>query len=190
LRRPPLGREAFVFFVNSENPVDSLTLEQIQDIYQKKITNWRDVGGPNKEIIAFQRPEDSGSQTIMLAKVMGDKPMATPLRTEQVSAMGGVLGGVAEYRNSSAAIGYSFRYYTVGMNPHEDIKLLAIDGIEPSIENIRNGTYPFTIDFYAVTAGTSNPYVPKLIDWLTSDQGQSFIEDCGYVRLPSRDPQA
>jgi len=61
------------------------------------------------------------------------------------------------------------------------VKLLAVDGIYPSKENIRNGTYPFTVDVFAVTAGTSNPHVQDIIDWLLSPQGQELIEKTGYV---------
>jgi phosphate transport system substrate-binding protein len=179
----PLGREAVVFIVNKDNPVDGLTLAQIQDIYQKKITNWAQVGGMPFPIIAYQRNQDSGSQTIMEAKVMGDKQMATPLRYEAIGFMGPAVDRVAEYENGASALGYSFRYYVTGMLQNDNVKLLAIDGIAPSEENIRNGSYPLTIDFYAVTAGTQNPHVPELLDWILSAQGQAAIEQCGYVSL-------
>lgn len=177
----PIAREAFVFIVNADNPVSGLTLAQIQDIYQKKITNWSEVGGRDEKIMPFQRPEDSGSQTIMLAKVMDGKPLPAPLREEYSSFMGGLVIGVAEYRNYASAIGYSFRYFATGMMQNPDIKLLAIDGVEPIVENIRSGAYPFTIDVYAVTAGTRNENAGKLIGWLVSDEGQALIEKCGYV---------
>ena len=179
----PIAREAFVFFVNRGNPVSSLTLGQIQDIYQKKITNWNSVGGYNEKIMPFQRPVDSGSQTIMLAMVMRDKALPAPLWEEYATGMGGMISRVAEYRNYSSAIGYSFRYFATGMKPNENIKLLAIDGVEPTIENIRNCTYPFTIDVYAVTAGVTTENTDKLIDWVLSEQGQRFIETCGYVKV-------
>ena len=66
----PIVKEAFVFFVNKNNPVENLTLNQIQDIYSGKIKNWSEVGGSNNNILAFQRPENSGSQTGMLELVM------------------------------------------------------------------------------------------------------------------------
>ena len=178
----PIAKEAFVFFVNSENPVRSLTLNQIQDIYQKKITNWRDVGGNAEKIMPFQRPENSGSQTIMLAFVMRDKTLPVPLWEEYSAGMGGVISQVAQYRNYSSAIGYSFRYFATGMKPNDNIKLLAINEIEPTIENIRSGLYPFTVDVYAVTAGSTNENTDILIQWIVSEQGQRFIEICGYVR--------
>ena len=178
----PIAQEAFVFFVNKDNPVNSLTHEQIQNIYQKKIVNWRDVGGSDEAIMPFQRPENSGSQTIMLALVMGDKPLPPPLWEEYAAMMGGIISQVAEYRNYSSAIGYSFRYFATGMEPNDNIKLLAVDGIVPTAENIRNGAYAFTIDVYAVTAGSTNENTEKLIQWILSEQGQNFIELCGYVK--------
>jgi len=178
----PIAKEAFVFFVNKKNPISSLTLHQIQDIYQKKITHWSDVGGDMEKIMPFQRPNNSGSQTIMLAMVMRDKPLSTPLWEESAAGMGSVISQVAKYRNYSSAIGYSFRYFATGMKPNDNIKLLAINEIEPTIENIRNGIYPFTIDVYAVTAGSTNENTQILIQWILSEQGQGFIETCGYVR--------
>ena len=178
----PIAKEAFVFFVNKDNPVDSLTLAQIQDIYQKKITNWSNVGGNKERIMPFQRPENSGSQTIMVVMVMRDKTLPTPILEEYAAGMGGVINQVAEYRNYSSAIGYSFRYFATGMKPNDNIKLLAIDEVSPTIENIRNGTYPFTVDVYAVTTNSTNENTEKLIQWILSEQGQNFIEDSGYVK--------
>jgi phosphate transport system substrate-binding protein len=179
----PIAKEAFVFFVNKDNPVSSLTVEQIQDIYQKKITNWKNVGGKAERIRPFQRNENSGSQTIMLARVMGEKPLPPPLREEYLSDMGAVINQVAIYRNYTSSIGYSFRFFATGMSPNENIRLLDINGITPSVENIQNGSYPFTVDVYAVTAGSTNENTQKLIQWILSDQGQGLIEACGYVRL-------
>ncbi len=177
----PIAREAFVFFVNTDNPIESLTLTQIQDIYLKRITNWRELGGADEKIMPFQRPENSGSQTIMLANVMSGSTLPAPFHEEYATGMGGVINKVAEYRNYSSAIGYSFRFYATGMNPNESIKLLAIGGIAPKKENIQSGAYPFTIDVYAVTTGVKNENTKKLLDWILSEQGQMFIEQCGYV---------
>jgi len=93
-----IGYEAFVFFVSTINPVDDLTLDQIRDIYSKKITHWNDLGGTNERILPFQRPEGSGSQTAML-RMMGDVPLPLPLRQEFRESMGGIVADVADYRN-------------------------------------------------------------------------------------------
>jgi phosphate transport system substrate-binding protein len=179
----PIGREAFVFLVNEQNPVKSLSVEQLRDIYSGKINDWKDVGGAPEKIMAFQRNEGSGSQTAMLRGVMRGTPMRKPLEAEYVGGMGGLLRGVAGYRNFGNAIGYSFRYYATAMNSVPGIRLLAVNGIEPTVENIRNGSYPFTNDFYIVTVRPPSENAARLRDWFVSDEGQQFIAEAGYVPL-------
>lgn len=180
LEMTPIGREAFVFFVNKKNPINSLTLEQIRGIYSGDITNWSQVGGNNEDIRAFQRPQDSGSQTA-LQYLMGDTPIMEAPTDDVVSGMGGIINEVAQYKNYKNAIGYTFRYYSTEMVGNDEIKLLAIEGIEPTKENIRNDSYPITSEFYAITAGTENPNVDKLLQWILSPQGQQLVEKVGYV---------
>ena len=180
----PLGREAFVFLVNKDNPVSNLSVEQIQDIYTKKIKNWKKAGGQRAKIMAFQRPENSGSQTIMENKVMNGIQMAPPLEEEYYELMGGIVNGIASYRNYKNSIGYSFRYYVTGMNKNDNIKLLSINGAEPSRENIRTGKYPYTIDFYIITRkDVKNKNLDMLIEWILSDEGQEVVEKTGYVPI-------
>ena len=179
----PIGYDAFVFFVHKNNPIDNLTTEQVQGIYSGEITNWSQVGGKNEEISAYQRNEGSGSQS-MLKRFMGDKKiMEAP--TEMVNdLMSGIIEKVSDYRSKSNSIGFSFRYYVEGIIRNPDIKLLSIDGIYPSVENIKNGTYPITGPLYAVTwEGNSNENVEKLLEWILSEEGQEIIEKTGYVGI-------
>lgn len=179
----PIAKEAFVFFVNKENPVDNLTVKQIWDIYQKRIVSWDAVGGRVENILPFQRPENSGSQTIMIATVMQGQTLPPPLVEENAHGMGEIIQDVAAYRNYSSAIGYSFRFYATEMNPSANVKLLSVNGIRPTPENIRTGRYPFTVNIYAVTTGRESGNAKKLIEWLRSAQGQRLIENCGYIGL-------
>lgn len=177
----PIGREAFVFFVNRDNPVTNLTLEQVRDIYSRRITNWKQAGGHDEPIVAFQRPEDSGSQTAMLALVMKDRPIATPMKEEVVTGMGGVISEVAGYRNLTGALGYSFRWYATVMNADPGIRLVAIDGVAPTAATIRDGSYPLTANIDIVTARTPGTNLRALIDWTVSPEGQALLEKTGYV---------
>ncbi len=118
----------------------------------------------------------------MLAKVMNGKTLPTPPWEEYSSGMGEIISQTAAYRNYTSAIGYSFRYFATGMKPNSNIKLLNINGIAPSNQNIREKKYPFTVDVYAVTAGSKNPNTNKLIQWILTEQGQQFMETCGYIR--------
>ena len=106
LKLTPIGREAFVFFVNSENSVDNLTTEQLKGIYSGKITNWKDVGGKNKKIKAFQRNQNSGSQSALIRFMDGTSLMKAPTE-DVIDAMTGIIDRVADYRNYKNAIGFS-----------------------------------------------------------------------------------
>jgi phosphate transport system substrate-binding protein len=179
----PIGREAFVFFVNKENIVDNLTVENIQGIYSGKIKNWKKLNGANQRIKAFQRPENSGSQT-MLIKIMNNTPLMKPRRENVSRGMGDIINQVADYRNFSNAIGYSFLFYSTEMVKNDQIKLLSIEGIYPSKETIQNGTYPFSADFYAIyNTDNKNKNVEPFIEWILSEQGQKLISKTGYIPI-------
>ena len=163
----PVGLEGFVFFVNEQNPVENLTVQQVRDIYAGNITNWADVGGKNRIINPVTRLAGSGSQSAM-DKFMGDTPIG---RKSPLAVTGG-------------SIGFSFRYYLDGMVGSDNVKMLSLNGVYPSAENIQNGSYPVIAQFYAIyRADNENENIQALIDWLLSDEGQRLIEQCGYVRI-------
>ena len=177
----PIGHEAFVFIVNADNPIESVTVEQLRDIYSGRITSWAELGFPELgDIVAYQRSENSGSQTEM-EKLMGDVPL-TDAPEYVADTMASIVSNIA-YRNLDNSIGYSFRFFVSGMMGGE-VKLLAIDGIAPTEENIRNGSYSLISTFYAVTRkGETNPNVRILLNWICGPQGQELVEKSGYVGL-------
>lgn len=163
----PIGLEAFVFFVNENNPVDDLTAEQIRSIYAGEYTNWSEVGGANRVINPVTRLSGSGSQTAMEA-FMGDREIASK----------------SPFAITGGSIGFSFRYYMDGIVDNEAVKMLSLNGVYPSAENIRNGSYPIIAQFYAIyRADNDNDNIPILIDWILSEEGQMLIEESGYVRI-------
>ena len=113
----------------------------------------------------------------------GNTLMEAP--TEQVNdLMVGIIDVVSDYKSTPNSIGFSFRYYVEGIIKNPNIKMISIDGIEPTVENIKNGTYPVTTSLYAVTyKGNDNENVQKLIDWILSEEGQKIIEETGYVGI-------
>jgi len=184
----PIGREAFVFFVNSKNPLENITVEEIQGIYSGKITEWSQLGVKGLgDIRPFQRDEGSGSQTT-LQKLMGDIPIIEPIMDDRVDGMGVIIERTADYKNYKNAIGYSFRFYSTEMVGNDQIRLLSINGVAPTRENIVNGTYPIAGDFYAVTTQNSDPRSAEFIEWILSPEGQELIEKTGYVGVSKETP--
>lgn len=178
----PVALDGFVFITHKDNPVDSLTIQQIQDIYSGKITNWQEVGGNDEEIRAFQREKNSGSQTAMEELVMKGKAMADAPTTYTALGMGGLVEMVAEYENESAAIGYTYYYYINNLYKNPDIKVLRIDGISPDNENLISGAYPFTTAYQAVIRSDEpeDSKYRKLRDYMLTDEGQEIIRMAGY----------
>lgn len=184
LELTPIGYEAFVFFVNSKNPIDEVSLEDIKEIYSGKITKWNELGVSGfGKIRAFQREEGSGSQSALL-RLMEGKELMTPPKEDVVYGMGGIIEQTANYKNFKNALGFSFRFYSTEMVKNSQIKLLKINGVEPTRENIENGTYPITSNFYAVTRkGDTSENTKKLIDWILTDEGKEIIDKTGYTPI-------
>ena len=162
----PIGYESFVFLVNKNNPIDSLTIEQVKGIYSGKYTNWSELGGYNKEIIPLQRNESSGSQTAFLSLMNGEKTITKPIN------------------RFGSAIGFSFRYYVEDVVKNGNVKMISLNNVYPNKENIQNKSYPIVSNFYAVySSKNTNPNVKKVIDWMKLDVAQEIINEVGYVGL-------
>lgn len=178
----PIGREAFVFFVHPDNPIDGLTLEELRCIYAGEVTRWDQLGvsglGP---ILAYQREEGSGSQTALKRFVMRDKPLMPASKENQVDGMGGIVESVSAYKNHRNAIGFSFRFYCTALMKAFDVKLLAVNGVEPTVENIENGAYPMASSFYAVTRSDADEQTLALVQWICGPQGQKLVKKAGYT---------
>ena len=167
LKMVPIGYEAFVFIVGKDNPVDNLTIEQVQGLYTGKYKNWSEVGGDNRLVDAVQRNTGSGSQTAMLSFMNGQEM--------KKSIMGALIG---------RAIGFSFRYYVEGLSVNPDVKMLSLNGVYPSEENIANGTYPIASNFYAVyDASNENENIALLLDFILSEEGQRIVKESGYTPM-------
>ncbi|MBO4358537.1 MAG: substrate-binding domain-containing protein [Erysipelotrichaceae bacterium] len=179
----PIGKEAFVFFVEEDNPIDDLSSDDIRKIYSGEIANWKELGGKNQKIVAFQRPENSGSQ-VMMRYFMKDVELKEADTMERISAMGGVVKQVKQYHNENGAIGYTFRYFLEELNQEEGVKMLSVDGVYPSVENIKNGTYPILADLVvSKLEGNEKEYVDRMIEFMLSKDGQYIIEKTGYGPL-------
>ena len=174
LDQKAIGRDALVFIVNEDNPVQSLTLDQLRDIYAGRITNWKATMG-----------EDSGSQTLFRNLLIGDGDlMAAPTELAPAS-MGGLVDSIASYNNSANAIGFSVYYYIDQMYSQPGLRLLSVEDVTPSYDTIASQEYPLCNDFYAVVRSSDTAGTPQrqVYDWLSTEEGVQCVKKAGYVPL-------
>ena len=182
----PIGMDGFIFLLNNSNKVSDLSTKDIINIYTKRITNWKQLGGSDTEIYPFIRNRNSGSQELMDHLVMKDIPMA-PFPEERMMSMMGVLIDAVDERPES--IGYSLYYYKKAMidkvRYQSNVKIISIDGVEPNSETINSKQYPHIYYIYAVSRKDLNPNSMeyKIKNWLVSKEGQKLIFESGYVPI-------
>ncbi len=181
----PIGLDALVFLKNIENPVESLSSEEIRGIYTGKIRNWKEVGGEDLPILAFQRNLNSGSQTLMEDLMMKGTPMMEAPIEFRPSEMGDLIDCVANYSNDHNAIGYSVYYYARNLKSDPQLRFMAVDGVMPESETIQSGEYQYTNPFYVAVRKDipKDSHTWKLYQWLTGTDGQSLVEEMGYVSV-------
>ncbi len=169
-----VGIDALAIVTHPDNPVESITLEQLQDIYLGKITNWRELGGNDLAIIPIQREISSGTRGAFDELALEKQEPAAPALLTVITA-GDVAASVAI---QPAAIGY------LGFgNLESDLKVLPIDGTLPSQETIRNGTYPLFRPLSLLTGPLSQPLADEFINFVLSPEGQEHVEEFGWISV-------
>lgn len=185
LEQVPVVKEAFVFVVNAKNPVDALSQQQIKDIYSGKITNWKQVGGSDEPIVAYQRNTDSGSQNYMI-DFMGETPLMDAPTELRPGSMGGLMDVIAPNDGSLGSIGYSVYAYAADMyGTGDNIKFIKVDGAAPTKETIISGEYPLSSYNYAIFRADEpeKGAVRRLAEWMTSYDGQLAAAKAGYATV-------
>ncbi|MDE7193931.1 MAG: substrate-binding domain-containing protein, partial [Oscillospiraceae bacterium] len=180
-------REGFVFAVNADNPVDSLTSEQLRKIYSGEITNWSEVGGNDEPILPYQRNTDSGSQNYMTV-FMGDTPLLPPKTELTAGMMMALMDAIAVYDNSAGAIGYSVYSYAAQMYANANkVKFISVDGVAPSKVTMADESYPLLSCTYIIYPDKSPESAREFTEMALSDEGQGYVLDSGYLPVNGMD---
>lgn len=184
----PIANEALIFFTAAENPVSNITTEHLYDIYvNNSITNWKELGGTDGVLAAYCRNEDSGSHAQMEKFILNGKEISENIAKERTSIiMSSILTDVDDYNKKnegSYAMGYSLYYYYQNnqmlLGP-VDLKLMSIDGIEPTEETVANGTYPYTTNYYAVIRdGENNSKIDAFAELMQGEFGDTIAQMSG-----------
>jgi len=168
-----IAHDGIAVVVNPEVALAALSLEQVRGIFAGEITNFSEVGGPDGAIVVVSREEGSGTRSAFEELVMGEESVITEHAILQQSN-GAIRTAVAETNN---AIGYlSFGYVD------ESVRVVAVEGVEPTVENVVNGSYLIVRLFNLVTNGAPGGMAQGFLDFILSSDGQALIEGEGYIR--------
>lgn len=168
----PIARDGIAVVVNLSNPVSGLSLRQIRDLFAGRIGNWKDVGGKDQPVRLITREEGSGTREAFTHLVMGKVRIAATALTQESN------GAVKELvKGDRSAIGYM----SLGLVGKE-LKVLAVDGVAPSVAEVVAGTYPLVRPFLFVVKGTPGEAAQRFVDFVLSPAGQALLEKEGLVR--------
>lgn len=190
LEMTPVCLDALVILTSAENEILNLSVSQINRIYCGEITSWKEVGGAKKTIKAYQRRKGSGSQVLFDRLINPGDKLIEATKSLIRDSLKGTIEAVAEYDNSENAIGYTSYYYLTNMEkvrPY-NYKILSVGGVSPSDETVSDGTYPLTLEVYAVIRKSAAKESPEriLYNWICSPQGAQLIKNENYpVKLVS-----
>lgn len=168
----PIAYDAIAVIVNEDNPVSALTSAQLKDIYQGRITNWSEVGGPDMPIGLVNRDQASGTREAFSKIVLDQEPFEP--RAVVLPGTGQVRSVVAQARG---AIGYISLGFV-----NRDVKVVAVDGVVPSAETATDGTYPVRRVLHFFTKGPPQGLAKQYVDFVLSEQVQEdAVRDAGFI---------
>ena len=169
-------------YVSADNPIKELTVAQLSDIFTAKIKNWKDLGGADLPITLYSRENSSGTYEFFKEHILKGKDFAASAQT-----MPGTAALVQAVTKDKGGIGYGGAAYG-GTSKHLSIKTDdSSPAIEPTEENIENGTYPIWRYLYIyVNPALDKGEVGAYLNWIRSDDGQKYVKDVGYFPLPAK----
>ncbi|MBN1485221.1 MAG: phosphate ABC transporter substrate-binding protein [Chloroflexia bacterium] len=164
--------DVLAVIVHPDNPLENLTRQQLQDIYLGRVSNWKQVGGDDQEIVVVIRETTSGTRGAFDNIVLGGaEPAASGL---EVAITAGDVAAIVADR--PAAVGY------VGFgNLEENVKLVAIDGLLPSPEAAREGRYTLVRPLQLLTGPLSQPLAQLFVEFATGPEGQRVVQESGWI---------
>jgi phosphate transport system substrate-binding protein len=162
-----IGKEGIVIAVNLDNPLEDLSIEQLKDIFSGKITNWKEVGGPDAEINVISREEGSGTRSAFEELVMGD----TKIRNDAIIQI-----STESVKQTVKQDPYAIGFVSLS-HMSDDVKALKVDGVAPSTATISDGSYKLQRPFLFLIKGEPTESVKAFMDWVLGPEGQAIIEE-------------
>lgn len=170
--------DGLAVYVNEGNPVTELTMQQIKDIYQAKIKNWKEVGGKDQKIILYSRENNSGTYVYFKDNVLLGEDFASS--AQNMPGTAAVVNAVAKDVNG---IGYGGSAYGKGIR---ELKVKADDksaAHAPTMDNIKSGKYPISRFLFMYVKNKPTGALKEYVDWILSDEGQKIVSEVGYFPI-------
>jgi phosphate transport system substrate-binding protein len=170
----PIAIDCIAVVVHPSNNLSSLTIQQIRDIFSGKITNYKELGGPDRPIVLVEREDGSGTRSSFEGFVMNGTDVSDGAL--QKPASGAIRFTVSSNEN---AIGY----LGIGYLDGKTIISVMVNGVAPTEENVKSKTYPLSRDLYLVTDGKPKGEAKNFIDFILSEEGQQIVKEEGFVSI-------
>lgn len=182
-----IARDAIAVIVHPDNPIDTLTLEQVSAIYSGQVENWSELGGEDRPIVRLSRETNSGTHVYFLENVlrMGDKE-SDILFSMDTLLLPSSEGIIKEASQNINAIGYDGLGYVT-----DEVKVIGIasesggEFIYPSVETVNSGLYPIARELYMYTNGEPTGALAEYMDWIFSAEAQEIVAELGFVPITS-----
>jgi len=170
-----IAKDGVAIIVHPSNPINDLTITQLQGIYTGEITNWKDIGGKDIEIMVVSREGGSGTRDCFEQAVL--KPIE-----KDVTKYAIIQDSNGKVRTTIAGSEQGIGFISLGY-VNSDVKAVKLDGIEPTIESIRSGDYAISRTLWMITKGNPDGNEQAFLDFVLSDQGQNIVSEVHYITL-------
>jgi len=178
-----VAKDAIAVIVNPDNPVSSLTLKQISDVYKGLIKNWKELGGEDRPIVKLSRESNSGTHVYFLQTVIRlGSATDKSIFSSDTLLLPSSEGIIAEVSDNPNAIGYDGLGY---VSPQVKVIAVAKDAqspaIIPSADSVNNGSYPISRDLYIYSHGQPKGFILAYLKWIQGIEAQQIVSELGFV---------
>jgi len=166
------ARDGVSIYLNPANPVRDVDIHQLKELFEGRIANWREIGGADEAVHVLRRPPNSGTHQLFRELVLDEEPYA-----ETATILPTTAAVVDAVRHDTAAVGYG------GLAFAPDLVHCAVGGSPPTLENVRNGSYPLARYLFLHAVRRPRGWSREFVDFVFSEEGQRIVEDVGFVSL-------
>ena len=174
----PVARDGLAVYVNSSNPLTDITVSQLKEIFTGKLTNWKDIGGPDSKIIVYSRENSSGTYVFFKENVLEGRDFSPRAQT-----MPGTASVVNAVSKEKFGIGYGGAAFAKGIKILKVKKDEGSPGIAPDLKTVTDGTYPLARPLFFYVRNKPSGDIKTFVDFVLSDEGQKIVDKVGYYPI-------